>query len=88
MGVIFLAWKTDIKIIAVGGNLKVFRYFKRALEELHTLATLLEAELHICFLDREAYKGFTSDDEDFLIKNILRRNDYVPTYTDPRCQHG
>lgn len=74
MGVIFLVFKDRIKILAVGGWIKILAYFRKALVELHTLSTLLGAELHLCFLDREAYDSFRQNDTAFLRRNILGRS--------------
>lgn len=74
MGVIFLVFEDRVKILAVGGGFKILAYFRRALVELHTLSTLLGAELHLCFLDREAYNSFRRNDIPFLEGNILGRS--------------
>lgn len=70
MGVIFLDLGSHIKIFAVGGKMKILTYFRKALPELLFLSRLLNAKLHICLMDREAWEQFIDNDIEFISSNI------------------
>lgn len=58
MGIIFIGFGTDVRVIAQGGFCAISKYFSTAWVSLLALTGLFGGELHLMYLDRAAWDDY------------------------------